>query len=120
MGSGNGLCIQQLCIKCESHIPSFCTHAYTYTHSLELEKKSGAPDIHCSCIRGSPGFLGNLKTTAILVHVALLNHGSCYIYLQPCLFVWCALSKVGKPRMALKDRTTDGNAARLYGKDVLV
>jgi len=33
MGSGNGLCVQQLCIKYESHIPSFCTHVYTYTHT---------------------------------------------------------------------------------------
>ena len=37
----------------------------------------------------------------------LLNHGSCYIYMQLCSFskaVSCALGKVGRPRMALKDK----------------
>ena len=29
-----------------------------------------APGIHCLCIHGSPGFVGNLETTAILVRVA--------------------------------------------------
>ena len=36
----------------------------------------------------------------------LLIHGSQYIYMQPSSFnkaVSCALCKVGKPRMALKD-----------------
>jgi len=36
----------------------------------------------------------------------LLNHGNRYIYMQPSLFnkaMLCALSKVGKPRMAPKD-----------------
>ena len=50
--------------------------------------------------------LGNLETIVIIVLVAQLNHGSRYVYNQPNLFnkaVLCALRKVGKSRMAVKD-----------------
>ena len=53
----------------------------------------------------------------------LLNHGSHYIYMQPSSFnkaVVCALGMVWKTKNVTEGRTTDGNTACLYGKDVLV
>lgn len=34
------------------------------------KKRRGAPGIHQSCANGSPGFLGNLETTVILIYAA--------------------------------------------------
>ena len=52
----------------------------------------------------------------------LLNHGSRYILMQLCSFnkaVSCALSKVEKPRMALKNKQLM-SIPHVYGKDVFV
>jgi len=53
----------------------------------------------------------------------LLNHGSRYIYIQPCSLnkaMSCALGKVGKPRTALKDEHLMAIQHTCSGKDMFV
>ena len=54
----------------------------------------------------------------------LLNHGSRYIYMQPCLVHSTKLCRVPLVRLGNQEwpeeRTTDGNTAHVYGKNVFV